>query len=173
MFLFYSDTVSSYDSGGPIIIPGETPEDDLLVALVSWGVLCGDPDFPGVNARVSKVSDWIDASVCAISADPPKEFCASVKHNRAHLLLKSISASRKVKLGYCLGIGFVLAAALFVTRTNGLGKRRRALDNEDSSPEQTRLFELDNPSHHHPNNSDHRGRGDSDSYESIQGTQVP
>jgi hypothetical protein len=40
---------SSYDSGSPIIIPGgdEATGQDLLVALVSWGVRCADPDFPG------------------------------------------------------------------------------------------------------------------------------
>jgi hypothetical protein len=173
MFLFsIFDTLSSYDSGGPVIIPGETPEDDLLVALVSWGVLCGDPDFPGVNARVSEVSDWIDATVCAISEDPPKEFCASVKHSMDHLLFVDFPASRKIKLGFFLGIGFFLAAALFVTRAKVLGKRRPALD--DLSHEQTRLFELSNPSHDgHPDNSVHSGRGDSDSYDSIQGTEVP
>jgi hypothetical protein len=170
-FSFCFDTLSSYDSGGPVIIPGETPEDDLLVALVSWGVLCGDPDFPGVNARISEVSDWIDATVCAISNDPPKEFCASVKHSRDHLLFVDVPASRKVKLGCFLGIGFFLSAALFVTGTKGMGKRRHASD-EDSSHEQTRLFELNNPNHHHPNNSDHCGPGDNDSYDSIQGTEV-
>ena len=37
----------AYDSGSPIIIPGDSPEDDLLVALVSWGEGCADPNFPG------------------------------------------------------------------------------------------------------------------------------
>lgn len=66
----------NYDSGGPIIIPGSsgTGDDDLLVALVSWGIGCADPIFPGVNARVSAVSDWIDEHVCKWSAAPPKDF---------------------------------------------------------------------------------------------------
>ena len=38
---------SAYDSGSPIIIPGESVEDDLLVALVSWGEECADAQFPG------------------------------------------------------------------------------------------------------------------------------
>jgi cell division protein FtsL len=41
---------------------------------VSWGVLCADPDYPGVNARVSEVSDWIDAMVCDLSDNPPVDF---------------------------------------------------------------------------------------------------
>jgi hypothetical protein len=67
---------SSYDSGSPIIIPGDgtTEHPDILVALVSWGVLCADPDYPGVNARVSEVSDWIDAMVCDLSDNPPVDF---------------------------------------------------------------------------------------------------
>jgi outer membrane murein-binding lipoprotein Lpp len=67
---------SSYDSGSPIIIPGDGTSDhpDILVALVSWGVLCADPDYPGVNARVSEVSDWIDAMVCDLSDNPPVDF---------------------------------------------------------------------------------------------------
>jgi hypothetical protein len=28
---------SAYDSGSPIIIPGDSPDTDVLVALVSWG----------------------------------------------------------------------------------------------------------------------------------------
>jgi hypothetical protein len=54
-----------------------TKSEDVLVALVSWGVGCADPVFPGVNARVSAVSDWIDEQVCRLSLHPPKEFgCA-------------------------------------------------------------------------------------------------
>jgi hypothetical protein len=45
-----------------------------LVALVSWGVLCADPDYPGVNSRVSDMSDWIDATVCELSENPPADF---------------------------------------------------------------------------------------------------
>jgi outer membrane murein-binding lipoprotein Lpp len=67
---------SSYDSGSPIIIPGDgtTEHPDILVALVSWGMLCADPDYPGVNARVSEVSDWIDAMVCDLSDNPPVDY---------------------------------------------------------------------------------------------------
>jgi hypothetical protein len=36
---------------------------------------CHLPDMIGVNARVSDVSDWIDAVVCELSDNPPAEFC--------------------------------------------------------------------------------------------------
>jgi hypothetical protein len=69
----------AFDSGGPIIIPGDEDnpngsESDTLVALVSWGIGCADPVFPGVNARVSSVSDWIDKHVCRLSDAPPADF---------------------------------------------------------------------------------------------------
>lgn len=66
----------NYDSGGPISVTNSnnSADDDLLVALVSWGIGCADPIFPGVNARVSAVSDWIDDYVCTTSAQPPADF---------------------------------------------------------------------------------------------------
>jgi hypothetical protein len=36
--------------------------------------LYADPDYSKVNARVSEVSDWIDAMVCDLSENPPVEF---------------------------------------------------------------------------------------------------
>ena len=35
------------DSGGPLIKKGNSPEDDVLVGLVSWGLGCADEVFPG------------------------------------------------------------------------------------------------------------------------------
>ena len=66
--------ISAYDSGSPIIMEGDSPEEDVLVALVSWGEGCADPDFPAVNTRISAVLDFIESSVCEHSMDPPPEF---------------------------------------------------------------------------------------------------
>lgn len=109
--IFNFSSFSAYDSGSPIILPGddESGHQDLLIGLVSWGELCADPVFPGtkpravympflfvclfvrktnyttrealgVNARVSEASDWIDATVCNISENPPTSFnCVSTK----------------------------------------------------------------------------------------------
>ena len=49
------------DSGGPLVLLGDTP---LQVGVVSWGIGCADPSFPGVYSRVSQAYDWIVCEVC-------------------------------------------------------------------------------------------------------------
>ena len=50
------------DSGGPLVLTNGPP---VLVGIVSWGVSCGKPGYPGVYARVSDYSDWIDRTMAA------------------------------------------------------------------------------------------------------------
>ncbi|KAG7367516.1 trypsin [Nitzschia inconspicua] len=57
------------DSGGPVILPGATPEEDVQVGIISWGEDCADPIFPGVAARVSFGYNWIQQWVCALDGD--------------------------------------------------------------------------------------------------------
>ncbi|XP_013141228.1 PREDICTED: vitellin-degrading protease-like isoform X1 [Papilio polytes] len=45
------------DSGGPMVHNGR------LVGVVSWGLGCARPNFPGVYAKVSALRGWIDESV--------------------------------------------------------------------------------------------------------------
>lgn len=59
------------DSGGGLVIRGETPEDDVLVGLVSAGYGCAHPTLPALYARVSEVHEWIREHVCALSEYPP------------------------------------------------------------------------------------------------------
>jgi len=56
------------DSGGPLFLKGETPEEDSLVGLVSWGYECGG-DAPGVYARISYFYDWIVDQMCIMNPD--------------------------------------------------------------------------------------------------------
>eukprot|EP00804_Cyclotella_cryptica_P020213 CCRYP_010909-RB/>CCRYP_010909-RB protein AED:0.05 eAED:0.05 QI:308/1/1/1/0.66/0.57/7/705/511 len=64
------------DSGGPMILPSEGGawEEDLQVGVVSWGIGCASPIFPGVYSRVSSQYDWIKETVCEHSVAPPESF---------------------------------------------------------------------------------------------------
>ena len=50
----------------------------MQLGIVSWGLQCGDEDFPGVYARVGEHYDWIAKTVCELSDSPPAYFnCTS------------------------------------------------------------------------------------------------
>ena len=59
--------------GGPLIVRGDNPEEDIEIGIVSWGTGCGD--LPMVYARISEAYDWIAETVCDESDDPPNSLC--------------------------------------------------------------------------------------------------
>jgi trypsin len=63
------------DSGGPLVTTRTnttTGQEELLqVGIVSFGAFCALQRFPGVYARTSGVSDWIQQGICQLSQDPP------------------------------------------------------------------------------------------------------
>ena len=64
----------SYHEGGPLIVRDVNgPDGDVVVGIVSWGIGCGI--MPGVFARVSSGYEWIQATVCETSNDPPGSLC--------------------------------------------------------------------------------------------------
>lgn len=57
------------DSGGPLIMKGEDASSDVLVGIVSWGIGCADPNYPGVYARVCSEIDWIKKQIASDCRD--------------------------------------------------------------------------------------------------------
>ena len=125
----------AYDSGSPVITKSRQQKEqhhavdehygygndnsDLLVGLVSWGEECADPIFPGVNSRVSYVSDWIDNTICEISKYIPDDIdCTKVKNGVANTKKSSSfhgydidSATTKATTDYwikLLSFGFII-----------------------------------------------------------------
>ena len=52
------------DSGGPFIC--EDNEKAVLTGVVSFGIGCALPDYPGVYARVTAVLDWVKANMVGV-----------------------------------------------------------------------------------------------------------
>lgn len=51
------------DSGGPLVIYDNSAKKWVQVGIVSFGVGCAQPDFPGVYARLSRYASWITSYV--------------------------------------------------------------------------------------------------------------
>jgi secreted trypsin-like serine protease len=47
------------DSGGPMISLDKFDKDPVLIGIISKGAGCGRPAFPGVYAKLSKLSAWV------------------------------------------------------------------------------------------------------------------
>jgi trypsin len=65
------DTCSG-DSGGPLLVSGQSHIDDLQVGITSWGMfVCGHTNYPGVYTRVSYYNAWINDTICQHSNVKP------------------------------------------------------------------------------------------------------
>eukprot|EP00584_Thalassiosira_punctigera_P000765 CAMPEP_0172531210 /NCGR_PEP_ID=MMETSP1067-20121228/4703_1 /TAXON_ID=265564 ORGANISM="Thalassiosira punctigera, Strain Tpunct2005C2" /NCGR_SAMPLE_ID=MMETSP1067 /ASSEMBLY_ACC=CAM_ASM_000444 /LENGTH=375 /DNA_ID=CAMNT_0013315565 /DNA_START=29 /DNA_END=1156 /DNA_ORIENTATION=- len=64
------------DSGGPMVVRRRegSAGADVQVGVVSWGMGCAHPEFPGVYARISSQYDWIRGQVCEEGSDPPASY---------------------------------------------------------------------------------------------------
>jgi len=73
------------DSGGPLFQvdkDGEIGDRPTQVGIVSWGIECANPKYPGVYARVSYYADWIKETVCSRPEYATKELCGSSKSGK-------------------------------------------------------------------------------------------
>lgn len=64
------------DSGGPLLILGSNPSEDVQVGIVSWGLDCAEK-IPGVYHRLSHSYRWIQKTMCEISDSPADYFDCS------------------------------------------------------------------------------------------------
>mmetsp|Transcript_61173 Transcript_61173/g.68501 ORF Transcript_61173/g.68501 Transcript_61173/m.68501 type:complete len:462 (-) Transcript_61173:1561-2946(-) len=60
------------DSGSPLVLTGETQDDDIQIGLVSWGYECAG-HLPGVYSRLSYYHnfEFVKKQVCMRSKQPP------------------------------------------------------------------------------------------------------
>lgn len=49
------------DSGGPLLHQLANGR-WVNIGIVSWGIRCGDPGYPGIYTRVTSYLDWIFAN---------------------------------------------------------------------------------------------------------------
>lgn len=63
------------DSGGPILNANGT-----IVGIVSLGIGCALPQFPGVYSRVSEADTFIRQGICEMSNNPP-DYCDTLQHS--------------------------------------------------------------------------------------------
>jgi secreted trypsin-like serine protease len=63
------------DSGGPLVIQtGTGPEQ---VGIVSWGIGCAEPGYPGVFTRVAEFTDWLNTLQTGIAIKQKQDFGVS------------------------------------------------------------------------------------------------
>jgi secreted trypsin-like serine protease len=64
-------------SGGPLIIPGASPEQDVQIGIVQFGQASCIQQIPDVFARVSNQLGWIKKNVCCASCSETTFVCSS------------------------------------------------------------------------------------------------
>ena len=50
------------DSGGPLMLMGPKQKYEII-GIVSFGIGCGQPGYPGIYTKVGRYLDWIISNV--------------------------------------------------------------------------------------------------------------
>ncbi|KAI2493762.1 PFAM peptidase S1 and S6 [Fragilaria crotonensis] len=58
----------SGDSGGPLLRQNDSPDDDVIIGITSWGSGCGRAEKFGVYAKVSSYIGFIQKGICEMSS---------------------------------------------------------------------------------------------------------
>jgi hypothetical protein len=57
-------------TGGPLVITGASPKNDVLVGLTSYGYdPCGGIGIPGVYTRISAFVEWIEGTLSCVNSN--------------------------------------------------------------------------------------------------------
>ncbi|CAJ1956715.1 unnamed protein product [Cylindrotheca closterium] len=82
------------DSGSPYILLGETPEDDVQIGTVAWGIDCAREEYPAVGIRTFLEDDsFLSDTVCSIAVNPPSYFGCPTLAPQPAILSPTISPS--------------------------------------------------------------------------------
>lgn len=73
IIIFQTHIFFQGDSGGPLVY------NNKLAGVVSWGLGCARPEYPGVYAKVSALRDWLDETIAYIRL---KHVLRALKHDR-------------------------------------------------------------------------------------------
>ena len=57
------------DSGGPLLLKGDFPEDDIIIGITSWGAGCARAEKFGVYAKVSSFDEFVMDGICEMSSE--------------------------------------------------------------------------------------------------------
>jgi Trypsin len=93
------------DSGSGLLQKPNNPSTEpyILTGIVSWGVGCARPGYPGVYAKVADFIDWIKTNTCNDpDLDPSISWCTDTSRENA-LMLRQSECSQDIPCGLCEG----------------------------------------------------------------------